>query len=241
MRYKVKVAYNGANYFGWQRQKNEISVQSVIEEKLSTIFNEEITIFASGRTDALVHATGQVFHFDANVFPSRKLKYALNRMLPQDIMILSLIKTSDDFHARYNARKKSYEYTIKLAAKDPFNYKTMLLYPEVIDVRRLKRRATAFVGIHNFQNFTSKSSDENGFKREIMSVDIKKTGDVMKIKFVGSGFMRGQIRFMVGALLAINEGREDETFIRNNLNTNERKIIAYKVSGHGLCLTKVWY
>ena len=141
MRYKVILKYNGAHYFGWQRQKNEISVQSVVEEKLSAIFNTDIMIYASGRTDALVHARGQVFHFDAKPFPSRKLKYALNKMLPADIEIISLVKTSDTFHARYDAKLKAYEYVIKLAAKDPFYYNEMLLYPLPLDVCNLKANA----------------------------------------------------------------------------------------------------
>lgn len=241
MRYKAIVKYNGTHYFGWQRQVKDISVQAVIEEKLSVLLNEPITIYASGRTDALVHARGQVFHFDAKIFPSRKLKYALNRMLPSDIEIITLLKTKENFHARYDAKLKAYEYVIKLSAKDPFHYNAMLLYPFPLNTGKLQQYAQAFVGRHNFQNFTSKSEDEAGFVRDIKSVAVKKRGDIIKITFTGTGFMRGQIRFMVGTLLAVNEGKENDTFIRDTLNVSARRIVPYKVSGHGLYLDKVWY
>lgn len=241
MRYKVIVAYNGSHYFGWQRQKDEITLQSMIEEKLSTIFNRGINIYASGRTDRGVHARGQVFHFDAAPFPRTKLKYALNKMLPADIMIVSLTKVPDTFHARYDAKLKEYEYVIYLGAKDVFLNNEVLFYSFPLDLVKLEINATQFVGKYNFQNFTSKPEDEAGFVREIVHVRVIKRGKKVTIKFIGTGFMRGQIRFMVGALLAMNEGREVDDYIYKNLQGTERNIIPYKVSGSGLYLNKVWY
>lgn len=241
MRYVAIVKYLGTNYFGWQRQPFEISVQQVIEDKLSTIFNTEIVIYASGRTDARVHAYGQVFHFDAPSFPVSKLKYALNKMLPGDIEIVKLQKAKDDFHARYAAKSKTYEYLIYLGAKDPFLFNRVLFYPFALDEKKLRKDAKLFVGTHNFQNFTSKKEDEANFVRNISAVKIQKSGKMLKIVFIGEGFMRGQIRMMVGALLAQNAGKEDANFIKDNLNSKERKIISHKVIGDGLYLRKVKY
>jgi len=202
MRYMAVVQYVGTNYFGWQRQPFEISVQQVIEDKLSTIFNTDIKIHASGRTDAKVHAYGQVFHFDAPPFPVRKLQYALNKMLPADIEILKVNKVKDDFHARYSAKSKTYEYLICLEAKDPFLSGRVLFYPLPLDEKKLKKDAKLFVGTHNFQNFTSKKEDDANFVRTISLVKIQRHQQLLKIVFVGDGFMRGQIRMMIGALLA---------------------------------------
>ncbi|OQA79329.1 MAG: tRNA pseudouridine synthase A [Tenericutes bacterium ADurb.Bin239] len=241
MRYMAVVQYVGTNYFGWQRQPFEISVQQVIEDKLSTIFNTDIKIHASGRTDAKVHAYGQVFHFDAPPFPVRKLQYALNKMLPADIEILKVNKVKDDFHARYSAKSKTYEYLICLEAKDPFLSGRVLFYPLPLDEKKLKKDAKLFVGTHNFQNFTSKKEDDANFVRTISLVKIQRHQQLLKIVFVGDGFMRGQIRMMIGALLAQNTGKEKPNFISENLNTTERKIINHKVIGDGLYLRKVTY
>lgn len=241
MRYVAVVEYLGTNYFGWQRQPFEISVQQIIEDKLSAIFNKEIKIYASGRTDARVHAYGQVFHFDAEAFPVNQLKYALNKMLPGDIKIVKLKKTTDDFHARFSAKSKTYEYLIYLGAKDPFLYNRVLFYPFDIDVKKLRKDAKSFIGTHNFQNFTSKKEDDANFVRTINTVSVQKKGELLKISFTGDGFMRGQVRVMVGALLAVNAGKEPPDFINDNLMAETRKIINHKVIGNGLYLKKVTY
>lgn len=241
MRYIAIVKYDGSAYFGWQKQVNELTIQAVIEDKISTIFNEEISIFASGRTDAKVHAYGQVFHFDAKVFPLKKLQYALNRMLPNDIEIVSLKKGKADFHARYSARKKTYSYLISLTAKDPFLNNHVLFYPSRLNLEALKNNAKKFIGKHNFQNFTSKESDEANFIREIYDIKVTKKGILVRIDFTGNGFMRGQIRFMVGTLLALNDGKVEMSFIEDNLSALERNIVPFKVSGSGLYLVKVYY
>lgn len=241
MRYVAVVKYNGANYFGWQKQVDAPTLQHEIEKRLSAIFNKEIIIHASGRTDAKVHAYGQVFHFDAPLFPLRKLKYALNRMLPNDIEILKLHKADENFHARFNATSKIYEYVIALKAKDPFMEETVLFYPFPFDLALFNEGAKLFIGTHSFQNFTSKSEDEDNFVRTISEFNATKRGSIIKVTIKGSGFMRGQIRVMIGTLIALLEGKIDLNFIKDNLNAKERFIVNYKVSGSGLYLKKVFY
>lgn len=241
MRYVAVVKYNGRNYFGWQKQPNAISLQQTIEERLSTIFNEEISIHASGRTDAKVHAYGQVFHFDAKVFPLRKLKYALNRMLPSDIEIMTLRRAADDFHARFNAVSKTYEYIISLKAKDPFLEDTVLFYPFPFALKLFNEGAKCFIGTHSFQNFTSKGEDDANFVRTIYTFKARKSEDKIIVTIKGSGFMRGQIRVMIGTLLALLEKKIDLNYIEDKLKEKERNITTYKVSGQGLYLKKVFY
>lgn len=241
MRYVAVVKYNGSRYFGWQKQVNEVTLQGEIEFRLSTIFNQEITIHASGRTDAKVHAYGQVFHFDAPLFPLRKLKYALNRMLPNDIEIVSLHKAPDDFHARFSAVAKTYEYVIYLGAKEPFLIDKVMFYPFAFNLDNFNESALHFVGTHNFQNFTSKSEDEQNFVRTITEFKARKLGKKIIVTISGTGFMRGQIRVMIGTLIALNEKKVKSDFIITKLNENERNLVTYKVTGEGLYLKKVFY
>ena len=127
-------SYKGTNYYGWQKQVGFVSVQSTIEEVLSKVYDSPISITGSGRTDAGVHALRQYFHFDTEKEKDLKqLAYSLNKMLPEDIKILSFERVADDFHARYNAKRKVYEYRIVLKNKDPFQDQLAFVYPMELD------------------------------------------------------------------------------------------------------------
>ena len=236
-------SYKGTNYYGWQKQVGFISVQSKIEEVLSQIYDTAITITGSGRTDAGVHAYKQYFHFVTEKDKDLKqLTYAMNKMLPEDIHILSLEKVADDFHARYNAKRKIYEYDILLKNKEVFNYDLAYLYPMDLDIDLLKKALKIFEGEHNYQDFTSKEEDEGHFVRTIYSIEVNKQNDLVKIRFEGNGFMRYQIRNMVGSAIAVANKKEDISFIKYHLEGNKkREIIAYKAPAMGLYLVDVIY
>ena len=236
-------SYKGTNYYGWQKQVGFISVQSKIEEVLSQIYDTAITITGSGRTDAGVHAYKQYFHFVTEKDKDLKqLAYAMNKMLPEDIHILSLEKVDDDFHARYNAKRKIYEYDILLKNKEVFNYDLAYLYPMDLDIDLLKEALKLFEGEHNYQDFTSKEEDEGNFIRTIYSIEVNQDKDLIKIRFEGNGFMRYQIRNMVGSAIAVANKKEDISFIKYHLDGNKkREIIAYKAPAMGLYLVDVIY
>ena len=236
-------SYKGTNYYGWQKQVGFISVQSKIEEVLSQIYDTAITITGSGRTDAGVHAYKQYFHFVTEKDKDLKqLAYAMNKMLPEDIHILSLEKVADDFHARYNAKRKIYEYDILLKNKEVFNYDLAYLYPMDLDIDLLKKALKLFEGEHNYQDFTSKEEDEGNFVRTIYSIEVNKENDLVKIRFEGNGFMRYQIRNMVGSAIAVANKKEDISFIKYHLDgSKKREIIAYKAPAMGLYLVDVIY
>ena len=236
-------SYKGTNYYGWQKQVGFISVQSKIEEVLSQIYDTAITITGSGRTDAGVHAYKQYFHFVTEKDKDLKqLTYAMNKMLPEDIHILSLEKVADDFHARYSAKRKIYEYDILLKNKEVFNYDLAYLYPMDLDIDLLKEALKLFEGEHNYQDFTSKEEDEGNFVRTIYSIEVNKENDLVKIRFEGNGFMRYQIRNMVGTAIAVANKKEDISFIKYHLEGNKkREIIAYKAPAMGLYLVDVIY
>jgi tRNA pseudouridine38-40 synthase len=236
-------SYKGTNYYGWQKQVGYVSVQSTIEEALSRVYDTEINIVGSGRTDAGVHALKQYFHFDTEKEKDlNQLVYSLNKMLPADIMIISFEKVADDFHARYSAKKKIYEYCIALTNKNPFQYERAYVYPMGFDLDLFKEALNKFVGKHNYQDFTSKEEDEGNFVREIYSIDINKIDNVVEVRFTGNGFMRYQIRNMIGASISVASKKEELSFIDYHLKEGkEREIISYKAPAAGLYLVDVLY
>ena len=235
-------SYCGTNYYGWQKQVGFISVQEKIEECLSKVYDAPIIIYGSGRTDAGVHALKQYFHYVSDKQKDLKqLAYAMNKMLPEDIKILSLEEVDDDFHARYSAKRKIYEYHILLKNKDPFLSDKAYVYPMEIDISLLKEALNKFVGEHNFQDFTSKEEDENNFVRTIYSISVNQNNELVTIRFEGSGFMRYQIRNMVGSAINIANKKEDLGFIDYHLSDKKREIISYKSPACGLYLVDVLY
>lgn len=243
MRIKAITKYKGTSYYGWQKQINELSVQTVIEEALNKVLNANISITASGRTDAGVHALNQVFHFD--VFKDvdlDKLKYSLNCVLPNDISIVSLEIVDDDFHSRFSAKGKHYRYIISFNEKDPFKLETTYncLFPT--DISLVKKAIKKFEGKHNFKNFTSKEEDNDNFVRDVFKIETKVNGNDLIIDLYANGFMRYMIRFMVGTSLAIGWGKEQLNYIDELLDSdNERHIVSYKAPPQGLYLVEVLY
>ena len=235
-------SYKGTNYYGWQKQVGFVSVQSTIEEALSKVYDTAITITGSGRTDAGVHAYKQYFHFDVDKEKDLKqLAYSLNKMLPEDIKILSFEKVGDDFHSRYNAKRKIYEYHIVLKNKDPFQDEFAFVYPMELDFDLFKEALNKFVGKHNYQDFTSKEEDEDGFIRTIYSIEVNQDKDVVSIDLIGDGFMRYMIRDIIGTSLAIASGKEDISYIDRHLDSVNREIVSYKAGSEGLYLIDVIY
>ncbi len=244
MRLLAKVKYKGTNYAGWQRQPNVLSIQEVIENELSKYFNTEITIYGAGRTDAGVHAFGQRFHFDVDVsdLDIDRLLYSINRMLPDDIQIDDIEQVDDDFHARYNAISKTYNYLISFESKSPFFYETCYLYPKKFDFEKFKSALNHFLGKHNFKNFTSKEEDQDNFVREIYFIDAFKDDELISVTLKGSGFMRYMIRFIIGYAIDVASNKYDEESIDDLLEeTSERHIVSSKAPAQGLILVNVEY
>lgn len=236
-------SYKGTKYYGWQKQVGFVSVQSTIEEVLSKVYDTPINITGAGRTDAGVHALKQYFHFDTNKEKDlSQLCYAMNKMLPDDIKILSLEQVDDAFHSRYDAKRKIYEYRIVLKNKDPFQDELAFVYPMDFDFVLFKQALEKFVGKHNYQDFTSKEEDEDGFVREIYQINANKNNNVVSVTFEGSGFMRYQIRNMIGSSISVANKKESLDFIEYHLQDNKvREIIAYKAPANGLYLVDVLY
>ena len=237
------VSYKGTRFQGWQKQPTVITVQGEIEKALSQVLNSEVTIFGSGRTDAGVHALAQTFTFDMSKdIDLDKLCFSINRMIDKDIKILSFKQVDDDFHARFSAKSKTYLYKIRLGVKDPFENEYQYIYPFEFDFDLFSKALKQFEGKHCFKDFTSKEEDEDGYVREIYQIVSKKQGNDITVEFTGNGFMRYQIRNMVGAALAVASKNEDLIFIPNHLKEEKiREICQYKAPPQGLYLVKVEY
>lgn len=245
MRLFASVYYKGTNYFGWQKQPDAVSIQETIEDALSKFFgNRPISIYGAGRTDAGVHAFAQKFHFDIDVeeVDLDRLLYSVNMMLPPDIKIDDIEEVEPSFHARYNAKSKTYTYCILQESKDPFLYETAYLHPEAIDIDKLRDVLTHFIGVHNFKNFTTKEEDADNFVREIYAIDVSTSTDLFYITFKGNGFMRYMIRLIVGTALRICDKDLSPDLVDQYLDENsERNILSFKAPACGLTLVDVEY
>lgn len=248
MRVFCVVAYKGTNYYGWEKQIGQNSVQAELEKAIGKILNTDINIYGSGRTDAGVHANGQTFHFDIKEekYNADELMYRINCVLPVDIKLVSLEYLKDEeFHSRYSAKSKEYQYRISLNAKQPFRYDVCwLLKTNDFDKQLFEQAIKKFIGKHNYQNFTSKEEDKDGFVREIYEIKVgfDRENEEITVNFVGNGFMRYQIRYMVGTAVAVATKKEKMSFIDDRLKESEiRSIVSYKAQPQGLCLVKVNY
>ena len=243
MRLLATCSYKGINYNGWQVQPNLKTIQGTIEFAISKILNTKTTIYGSGRTDTGVSANGQTFHFDVNkAIDMDKFLYSLNCVLPDDIYVNELKEVSNDFHARFNVKRKTYQYTYQTKKRSPFNYEIAAFMPLSFDENLLAECLQLFKGEHNFINFTSKEEDEKKFIRTIYEVDYQYENDILIITLVGNGFMRYMVRDIVGTVMAVATGRENIDYIRQRLiNVEKRLVTSYKAEGNGLNLLKVEY
>ena len=245
MRYFAVVSYSGERYVGFQRQPKGATIQGEIEKQLSFLLGAETTIRAAGRTDAGVHAVGQTFTFDTlNAIDTEATLKALNRLLPEDIYVRSLCVVADDFDARYSATGKVYQYVFTVNERDPLRTsKIAQLRRDDFEFEPFLRALKCFEGCHNFQNFTTKPEDGDGFIRTIESIEVttEESGNLIRVTFRGDGFMRYQIRMILGAAMRCGFGKLRESDILEALNSTQRKIVPYKAPAEGLCLMEVIY
>ena len=244
MRILAVVSYKGTNYQGWQKQPNGNTIQDVIEGVLSRVFNRLISIQGAGRTDTGVHAIGQTFHFDLSedMMDLDRLIYSLNSLLPPDIKIEDMEEVEEDFHARFSAKSKVYNYSIVLTSKDVFLHEVMYLCPYELNLDLFKEALTHFKGKHNFRNFTSKEVDVDNFVRDIFDIETVINDEFVNITFHGDGFMRYMIRYIVGTAIEVARGKMSVEEIDKLLDEQgERNIVSCKAPANGLTLGRVEY
>lgn len=240
MRIKCTVMYDGGAYNGYQRQPGTKTIQGTIEEVLKQITNEEIIIYASGRTDALVNSRGQVFHFDTNIkMGDSNWKRAMNSLLPDDIYIKKVEFVSDDFHARFSMKSKEYRYYINTGEFDPFiNRYSFNAYN--LDINKMKEAISLFRGTHDFKGFAGDTSGKDT-TRTIYDCGINVFDNQLEIFFIGNGFLKYMVRIMVGTIVEIGLGKKKPEIISEIFETNNRNLAGKTIDARGLFLYEVKY
>jgi len=201
---KLVIEYDGTNYYGWQRIPGKKTIQGTIESVLSKILNEDVKITGASRTDAGVHALSQVANFKTKkVLNLNKLKKALNRMLPPDIVIKRISKVNLKFHARYSKKLRHYRYVI-LNSKVPsaFQRNFALFFPQKLDISLMRKAAKFLKGRHDFRKFCI-NDDRTNFKITLKKITIRKSGNLIYIDFYSKSFLRRMVRMIVGFLLNV--------------------------------------
>lgn len=242
-RYKATLSYNGSNYHGWAKQPQQETIQGVLENTIYKVLNQKVKVYAAGRTDAGVNAIGQVIHFDLEIkIKPKQIMEALNKALPYDIRITNIKKAAKDFNARFNAKHKTYIYSINTNnINDAVESNHIYQYNKPINISLLKRSNKVFLGKHNFLSFSTDERSGESLQREILSISTKKNKDLVKIAIKGTGFLRSQVRMMVGSMLALNEGKISLSKIKQWLNDPKKGQAVYKAPACGLCLVKIKY
>lgn len=242
-RYKATVAYNGANYHGWAKQPKQETIQGNLESCIYSVFKQHVKVYGSGRTDAGVNASGQVIHFDLEDIKIRPkdIANALNKALPYDIRILKLAKTNKNFNARFMAKNKTYVYSLNVGKVNPLESTIVYQYNRPLDIRKLKSTAKLFVGTKNFLSFSTDQRSGESLIKKINKISISKKKDIIKISINGNGFLRSQVRMIVGILIAHNNGKVTKQQIMNLFAHPKKGGATYKAPACGLCLVKVIY
>ena len=243
--YKMTIAYDGTRYSGWQKQADAPlkTIQGKLEHILSLLFEEDIQVIASGRTDAGVHASGQVANFHTTNYksPEEILTYVAE-YISNDISILELKTSSERFHARYNCLHKTYSYTIDTGLfPDPFKVRYAYHLSEQLDLESMKAAASHLIGTHDFKSFTSMKSKKKSTIRTITHIDITTEGSCIVIYYRGDGFLQHMVRILTGTLIEVGLGKRSSNDIPTLIAAQKRSESGYTVPSHGLCLRKVEY
>lgn len=248
MRYKIIVAYDGTNFAGFQHQPNQRTVEDVISKAVNKIAKDpepSIDIFGSGRTDAGVHALGQVIHFDLSIqMTETNMLHALNSLLPLDVEVLQVEIVPDDFHARFNTKGKRYEYRLALGEfVNPFkrNYTGHWKFP--IDIKLIQQAITDLEGEHDFSSFVASGSTVKDHVRTIYEASARLDEDSNEIvfEFYGSGFLYNMVRIMVAVLIEIGSKRRPVDDIPRLFEVKDRNQARGTAPASGLYLKQVYY
>lgn len=243
-RFKCTVSYIGKAYSGWQTQKRGDSVQEAIENAISSVTGSYTKITGSGRTDAGVSAAGQVFHFDTDKNLSAARWYgALNSRLADDIRIMETEEVNELFHARYNVRRKQYDYRIHTGQYDVFSREYAYQCPYVPDIEKMKEASRYLIGTHDFTSFNSNPLSEMPDQVRTVNDIIfhEEDNGIIRISFIGKGFLRYMVRMMTGTLLEAGRGRIEPVRVKEILDMRSKDISTRNAPACGLTLTRVDY
>lgn len=242
-RIKLVVSYDGTNYHGWQIQPNAVTVEGVVNEALSRLLKEEIAVIGASRTDAGVHAYGNVAVFDTESrIPSEKIALALNTYLPSDIRIQSSCQVSDYFHPRHCDSVKTYEYHIlnrKISIPTERLYSYHFYWK--LDLEKMQQAAKYFIGEHDFKSFCSAKTQVSETVRTIYSLDVWREQDMIKLRISGNGFLYNMVRIITGTLLQVGTGYYKPEDIKEMIAKKDRTVAGACAPANGLRLIGIEY
>lgn len=247
LKFKITLAYDGAAYQGWQSQKSGLGVQDRVEQALEKLFALRPQLESSSRTDAGVHAMGMVAHFElpAETFrmTARHLALAINACLPDDIRVISAVRASPDFHARFDALGKQYRYQVwNRHAMNPLLRSQAWHVPGTLDLAAMRQAAELFVGRHDFRSFTTNRGVElKDAVRTLTRCEVRRSGPLLTFIIEGEGFLYKMCRCIVGSVVQIGEGRFPPDSVREMLARRDRRVAGMNAPAHGLVLWKVFY
>ena len=244
MRVKLVVAYDGTDYCGWQVQPNGITVEEVLNRELSRLLKEEITVTGASRTDSGVHSLGNVAVFDTDTrMPAEKISYAINQRLPEDIVVQDSCEVPEDFHPRFAASQKTYEYKI-LNRKFPMPTlrRDTLFYCHPLDEGRMRQGAQFLVGTHDFTSFSSVKAQTNTFVSTVYELTVERTeDDIIHIRITGNGFLYNMVRIIAGTLLLVGAGKLEPEDVGRILAAKDRGAAGPTAPAHGLTMIGITY
>jgi len=240
---RLDIEYDGSNYFGWQKQKELVTIQQLIEKTLTKITQRETVVTGASRTDSGVHALHQVAHcWVPDKLPDRKLHKALNYYLPNEIVIRELKTTNPDFHALRDAISKIYRYEIENRLfPNPLHRKTRWWISTPLDLKAMREGAKHLVGTKDFRAFKTAGNEPKSTVRTVFSCDIDEKEGLVQITFHGNGFLKQMIRGFVGTLVEVGKGNLTPDQVREILESKDRRKAGKNAPPQGLCLLKIYY
>ena len=243
-RYRMTVAYDGTDYFGWQAQPHKPTVQDALEKALHRLTGETVRVHSCGRTDTGVHARAQVAHFDLHKpWESWKLQKGLNALLPEDVRVAQLARARPDFHARYDARGKEYRFTLWNApVMSPLHRRQAVHVRAPLDVAAMRQAARMLEGTHDFAAFSANPHREiGGTVRTVWRLAVRRQGPLVTISALGDGFLYKMVRSLAGHLLRVGTGKVPAAETPQILAGKLRTARVETAPAHGLCLWKIHY
>lgn len=242
-RIRLTLDYIGTAYSGWQRQPDRDTVQQRVEDALFSLTGERTKVVASGRTDAGVHALGQVAHFDTDSdIPVKNFMTGLNHFLPPDIRILKAENVKNDFHARFSAHEKTYCYCIYECPFDCAAYLNRAVRVSgKLDVKAMRKASTAFLGEHDFTSFMSTGADTVGAVRTVKDVRVVRSGGLVRIFVTANGFLYNMVRLIAGVLVRAGQGKIDKEGVEKLIALKDKHAVREVMPAEGLYLVSVKY
>lgn len=243
MRYALAIEYDGSNFKGWQSQTGIRCIQSTVEKAISKVANEPVRIFSAGRTDAGVHASQQVIHFESNAERDcYNWLLGCNSNLPRDIVVKWIKPVTDDFHARFSALARRYRYFILNRSQRPsILYKKMTWHLQPLDAQHMHEAAQHLLGEQDFSSFQDSDCQSKTAVRHIQHVSITRENDIIRLDIQATAFLHHMVRNIVGTLLPIGEGKQDAEWFKSVLAAKNRRKAGITAPADGLYLVDVIY